>query len=521
MPSAPQALNNPILRLENLNTRVGADFLLKDIDLSVGVGQRVALVGESGSGKSSLASLILRLSPSIAPISGQILFKGQDLLRLSEGALRALRGQHIGYIAQEPLSALNPLHKIQKQILEALCLHAKPSKQEAQERLEAVMAQVGLSMDLCQRYPYELSGGQNQRAALAMALINRPKLLICDEPTTALDAQVQLQILELLKTLSVQHQMALLFISHDLGAVGLLADSVYVLQKGQICEHNATKELFNAPKHPYTQMLLGARKLEKKRAPALDQPTLSVRDFSVFYTKSKFFKKDIFEAIKGVNFNLRQQETLGIIGQSGSGKSSLAMGLLKLAQSQGVQVLLGQSVGGLSRQSFKPYRKSLQMVFQNPFASLNPRWSVQEILLEAFVGAGLKGDIKQAQESLEAVGLEAKHLHHYPFELSGGQRQRVAIARAILTRPQVVVMDEPTSALDKSLQKVVLALLLELQERLQLSFVFISHDLDVIECMCDRVLVVHKGAVVESGAVTEVFKNPKHPYTRELLETRL
>ncbi|BCZ19163.1 Oligopeptide permease ATPase protein OppD [Helicobacter sp. NHP19-012] len=519
MPSVEQ--NNPLLRLEKLNARVGANFLLKDLDLVVGVGQRVALVGESGSGKSSLASLILRLSTHIQPISGRIVFKGQDLLHLSPKALRALRGQHIGYIAQEPLSALNPLHKIQKQILEALYLHAKPSKQEAHERLEAVMAQVGLSMDLCQRYPYELSGGQNQRVALAMALINRPKLLICDEPTTALDAQVQLQILELLKALSVQEQMALLFISHDLGAVGLLADSVYVLQQGQICEHNATKELFNAPKHPYTQMLLGARKLEKKRTKALGQPTLSVQDFGVFYTRNQFFKKDIFEAIRGVNFNLRQQETLGIIGQSGSGKSSLALGLLKLAQSTGAQVLMGQSVGGLQRQSFKPYRKSLQMVFQNPYASLNPRWSVQEILLEAFVGAGLKVDIRKAQESLEAVGLEAKYLNAYPFELSGGQRQRVAIARAILTRPQVVIMDEPTSALDKSLQKVVLALLLELQEKLQLSYLFISHDLDVIECMCDSVLVVHKGAVVESGAVAEVFTNPKHPYTKELLDTRL
>nr|WP_104753209.1 ABC transporter ATP-binding protein [Helicobacter salomonis] len=522
MPLMPPTSNKPLLRLDRVHAKVGEDFLLKDINLSVEPGQRVALVGESGSGKSSLARLILQLVPFVRPLSGKVLFENTDLLTLKPTALRNIRGKDIAYIAQEPLSALNPLHKIKTQITESLRLHKTYPKQEFTTRLEEVMNQVGLGLDLLERYPYQLSGGQNQRVAIAMSIINRPKLLICDEPTTALDAQVQLQILELLKTLSVQNQMAILLISHDLGAVQWLAEYVYVLQGGQLCEHNDLNTLFTRPTHPTTQMLLEARHLLRKKSLEQGEETLRLQNFGVHYVQKRFLgAHKVRVAIQGVNLNLHARQTLGIIGESGSGKSSLALGILKLIASVGEQFVLGQSVHQLNRKTFKPFRKSLQMVFQNPYASLNPRWSVQEILLEAFHGAGIKGSVEVAQKSLEAVGLEAKHLTYYPFELSGGQRQRVAIARAIIVHPQVVVMDEPTSALDKSMQKVVLGLLLELQEKLNLSYLFISHDLDVIESICDSVLVVEKGQVIESGSVADVFNAPKHPYTKRLLETRL
>ncbi|WP_199769208.1 dipeptide ABC transporter ATP-binding protein [Helicobacter cynogastricus] len=511
-----------MLHLESVQAKVGEGFLLQNISLSVEAGQRVALVGESGSGKSSLARLILQLVPFVRPLSGKVLFEDTDLLTLKPSHLRNIRGKDIAYIAQEPLSALNPLHKIKHQIIESLRLHKTCPKQEFSARLEEAMSQVGLGMDLLERYPYQLSGGQNQRVSIAMSIINRPKLLICDEPTTALDAQVQLQILELLRTLSAQHNMAILLISHDLGAVQWLAEYVYVLQEGKLCEHNEIKTLFANPAHPTTKMLLEARALPRKKPLEQGEETLRLQNFGVHYVQKRFLGANkVRIAIDGVSFCLCARQTLGIIGESGSGKSSLALGILKLIASVGEQFVLGKSVHQLNRKTFKPYRKSLQMVFQNPYASLNPRWSVQEILLEAFHGAGIKGSVEVAQKSLEAVGLEAKHLTFYPFELSGGQRQRVAIARAIIVHPQVVVMDEPTSALDKSMQKIVLGLLLDLQEKLDLSYLFISHDLDVIESICDSVLVVEKGQVVESGKTSEVFGAPKHSYTKRLLETRL
>ncbi|WP_120945564.1 dipeptide ABC transporter ATP-binding protein [Helicobacter labacensis] len=522
MPLMPPTSNKPLLRLDCVSARVGQDFLLQEITLEIKPAQRVVLVGESGSGKSSLARLILQLTPLVRPLKGKILFEDQDLLRLKPAQLHAIRGKDIAYIAQEPLSALNPLHKIKTQIIESLRLHKTCPKQEFNARLEEAMTQVGLGMDLLERYPYQLSGGQNQRVAIAMSIINRPKLLICDEPTTALDAQVQMQILELLKSLSAQNNMAILLISHDLGAVQWLAEYVYVLQSGQLCEHNEIKTLFANPTHPTTKLLLEARHLPRKKPLQQGQETLKLQDFGVQYVQKRFLGANrVRIAIQGVNLCLHARQTLGIIGESGSGKSSLALGILKLINSVGEQFVLGQNVSQLNRKSFKPYRKSLQMVFQNPYASLNPRWSVQEILLEAFYGVGGRGDVGVAQASLEAVGLEAKYLTYYPFELSGGQRQRVAIARAIIVHPQVVVMDEPTSALDKSMQKVVLGLLLELQEKLNLSYLFISHDLDVIESICDFVLVVERGQVVESGSVESVFSAPKSPYTKRLLETRL
>ncbi|WP_233705000.1 dipeptide ABC transporter ATP-binding protein [Helicobacter felis] len=522
MPLMPPTSNKDLLRLDRVHAKVGEGFLLQDISLSVEAGQRVALVGESGSGKSSLARLILQLVPFVRPLSGKVLFENTDLLTLKPSHLRNIRGKDIAYIAQEPLSALNPLHKIKHQIMESLRLHQKCPKAEALARLEEVMQQVGLSLDLLERYPYQLSGGQNQRVSIAMSIINRPKLLICDEPTTALDAQVQLQILDLLKHLSAQNHMAILFISHDLGAVQWLAEYVYVLQNGQLCEHNAMETLFENPTHPTTRLLLEARHLPHKKPLEQGAETLRLKDFGVRYVQKRFLGANVVRvAIAGVDLCLHARQTLGIIGESGSGKSSLALGILKLIASVGEQFVLGQSVHQLNRKSFKPYRKSLQMVFQNPYASLNPRWSVQEILLEAFHGAGIKGSLEMVRASLEAVGLEAKFLSYYPFELSGGQRQRVAIARAIVLHPQVVVMDEPTSALDKSMQKIVLGLLLDLQEKLDLSYLFISHDLDVIESICDSVLVVEKGQIVESGKTSEVFSAPKHPYTQRLLQTRL
>ncbi|WP_104748459.1 dipeptide ABC transporter ATP-binding protein [Helicobacter cetorum] len=516
-----------MLKIENLSCALSSHFSLENISVSLKKGERVGLVGESGSGKSSLANLIMRLNPKFKPHKGKILFENENLLEYSIQSMQALRGNTIAYIAQDPLSSLNPLHKIHKQISEAFFLHHKlASKALIKEKVLEVMNQVRLDESLLNRYPYELSGGQRQRVSIAMGIINAPKLLICDEPTTALDAQVQGQILDLLYQLSVEKNLALLFISHDLNAIKRLVERVYVLKKGVVCEEGDTSKLFNEPKHPYTKILLEASVLPKKTLKPLDETRLETKDFSVHYLQKRFFMPSLQKTlISKVNFALKAKESIGVIGRSGSGKSSLALGLLKLALSSGEEKILGENIQPLNSKAFKPYRKILQIVFQDPYASLNPRLSIQDILLEAlsFGSPSLSKEDwqKQAKRCLEEVQLEPKLLHAYAYELSGGERQRVAIARAIALKPSIIVLDEPTSALDKSIQKAVLNLLLDLQEKQALSYLFISHDLDIVQAFCDKVLVVCEGKVAEFGSVKEVFENPKHDYTKHLLESKI
>ncbi|AFI05537.1 nickel ABC transporter ATP-binding protein NikE [Helicobacter cetorum] len=516
-----------MLEIKDLSCALNSHFSLQNINISLKQGERVAIVGESGSGKSSLANIIMRLNPRFKPHSGQVLFENNNLLEMNEKAMQHLRGNTIAYIAQDPLSSLNPLHKINKQMSEAYFLHHKNASQTLlkQEVLNA-MKQVQLDEKHLKRYPYELSGGQRQRVCIAMGIINAPKLLICDEPTTALDAQIQNQVLDLLKQLSIEKKMALLFISHDLKAVKRLADKVYVLKKGELVETNSTKELFNHPKHTYSKLLLQASLLPTKSLKPLDETLLETKDFSVYYLQKRFFRTSLKKPlISLVNLTLKAKESIGIIGESGSGKSSLALGLLKLALSSGEEKILGEKVGLLSSKAFKPYRKILQMVFQDPYASLNPRLSIQSILTEAISFAYPKASQQEwhnlAKLCLEEVRLDSKLLYSYAYELSGGERQRVAIARAIALKPKIIVLDEPTSALDKSIQKSVLELLLNLQEKQHLSYLFISHDLDVIKAFCDKVLVVSAGQIVETGSVKEVFENPKHAYTKRLLESKM
>ncbi|MCQ2830409.1 ABC transporter ATP-binding protein [Helicobacter pylori] len=516
-----------MLEIKNLNCALNAHFSLQNINISLNPSERVAIVGESGSGKSSIANIIMRLNPRFKPHNGEVLFETTNLLKESEEFMQHLRGNIIAYIAQDPLSSLNPLHKIGKQMSEAYFLHHKNASQTLlKEQVLNAMKQVQLDEKFLDRYPYELSGGQRQRVCIAMGIINVPKLLICDEPTTALDAQIQNQILDLLKQLSVEKNIALLFISHDLKAVKRLADRVYVLKKGEIVETNSTKELFNDPKHEYSKLLIQASNLPAKNLKALDETLLEVKDFSVYYLQKRFFRSSLKKPlIASVDFSLKAKENIGIIGESGSGKSSLALGLLKLALNSGEEKILGQSVGSLNSKAFKPYRKILQMVFQDPYASLNPRLSIQSILIEALRFAYPKASKEEwhhlAKLCLEEVCLSPELLNFYAYELSGGERQRVAIARAIALKPKIILLDEPTSALDKSIQKSVLELLLNLQEKQDLSYLFISHDLDVIKAFCDRVLVISEGKVVETGAIEEVFENPKHAYTKRLLESRL
>lgn len=522
MPLIPMSNKSTLLDIKSLECGFDGGFWLKDINLCIGDGERVGLVGESGSGKSFISNMILRLYPNICIKSGSIEFEGKDLLKLKKGAISDIRGKDIGYIAQEPLSSLNPLHKVGKQVLESLFLHQKHlGAKKMQEKVDEIFLQVGLEVGLKNRYPYELSGGQRQRVAIAMAIVNRPKLLICDEPTTALDMRIQKQILDLLKYLSEKNNIAILFISHDLGVVRDFVDRVYVMKEGKINESGKIAEVFSSPKDAYTKKLLDALSLPKKEISPTEKEVLRLKDFGVSYESERFFlgkKQHII--IQDIFLRLYEGQTIGIVGESGSGKSSLAMGILKLAKTMGEEWILGDRVQSMSQKKFKPYRKNIQIVFQDPYASLNPRMRVCDIIFEA-LRLGGEGGYAEIEKILLQVGLNATFMESYPYELSGGQRQRVAIARAIALKAKIVILDEPTSALDKSMQKVVIELLLKLQKDYGLSYLFISHDLDVIEAVCDDILVVQNGRVVEQGQVKEVFGNPKNPYTQELLSLRM
>ena len=536
-----------MLKISNLNANFAhsSHFALKNIALHIAPQERVALVGESGSGKSSLVQMILRLQPSMAIQSGEICFNGTNILHLNPKQMRSLRGNEIAYIPQEPLSSLNPLQKVGKQILESFYLHAsslhphlrgKALHQKAQERLEELLALVGLESYLAQSYPFELSGGQKQRVAIAMSIVNNPTLLICDEPTTALDVLVQKQIMELLSTLKLS---SILFISHDLGVVRDFCDKVIVMKEGEIVEQNSTAHIFSSPKHPYTRFLMQSLLLPQRenkivQEQGLDEtqienevsPTshaeslkenalLKIENLSVGVEKRAFLKTHFKPLVSNVSFTLQKGQILGVAGASGSGKSSLALGLLGLLQTQGAIYFQGRLHS--KPKDFYALRDAISIVFQDPFSSLSPRFSIGDIIAEALGGrfATFKDKVAWA---LESVGLESYLAQSYPFELSGGQKQRVSLARAIVRKPHILLLDEPTSALDKSSQKLILSLLLELQARLEMSYIFITHDLEILQALSDEILILDKGRVVEQGESKEVFSNPQDVYAKSLIE---
>ncbi|MFF7708479.1 dipeptide ABC transporter ATP-binding protein [Pseudomonas sp. NPDC007930] len=491
-------------------------------------GETLALVGESGSGKSVTAHSILRLLPypQAHHPSGSIRYGQHDLLALAEKPLRRLRGNRIAMIFQEPMTSLNPLHNIEKQIGEVLALHKGLTGAAARERTLELLELVGIPEPAkrLRALPHELSGGQRQRVMIAMALANEPELLIADEPTTALDVTVQLKILELLKDLQARLGMALLLISHDLNLVRRIAHRVCVMQKGRIVEQADCQALFAAPQHPYTRELLAAEPSGAPAANAAGAPMLEVEGLKVWFPIRKGVLRravDHIKAVDGVGFSLPRGQTLGIVGESGSGKSTLGLAILRLIHSEGGIVFHGQPLQGLSRQQVRPLRREMQVVFQDPFGSLSPRMSVGQIIGEGLRihGIGSAEEQEQAIVSvLEEVGLDPTTRHRYPHEFSGGQRQRVAIARALVLKPALILLDEPTSALDRTVQRQVVELLRTLQARHNLTYLFISHDLAVVKAMSHQLMVIKQGKVVEQGPAEQVFAAPQHPYTQQLLE---
>ncbi len=522
--------NTPLLDVRHLTVRFGASTVVNDVSFSIHPGEKFALVGESGSGKSITALSVLRLADA-AQTSGAIVFQGEDLLAKTERQMRGVRGKRIGMIFQEPMTALNPLYTVGNQIAEVLTLHEGLRPNAARARTIELLARTGIPepekrVDV---YPHQLSGGQRQRAMIAMALACRPQLLICDEPTTALDVTIQAQILALLDELQAEMGMALLFITHDLNLVRRFTHRVGVMERGRLVESGVTTEVFGNPQHSYTQRLLASRPERVVQPVPADAPVLvQADDVGVAFTFSEgWFGKRQFHAVKRATLALKRGETLGIVGESGSGKTTLGMALLALQPiSAGSVSVGGQRIDNADRMALRAMRKRMQVVFQDPFASLSPRMTIGQI-----VGEGLalhRPELSTAEreklvlEMLDEVGLSERYgvagvLHRYPHEFSGGQRQRIAIARAVVLRPEVLVLDEPTSALDVSVQQQVLRLLVDLQRRYGLSYVFISHDLAVVRAMSHRVMVMKNGDVVEEGEAEALFAAPREAYTRELL----
>ncbi|TBY75661.1 ABC transporter ATP-binding protein [Rhizobium leguminosarum bv. viciae] len=526
-------MTEPLLSVRDLSVAFhqgGETSLAVDrISFDIAKGEVVALVGESGSGKSVSANSILRLLPypSASHPSGEILFKGKDLLKASERALREVRGNDITMIFQEPMTSLNPLHTIEKQIAEILALHQGLTGQPARERVLELLNQVGIREPekRLKAYPHELSGGQRQRVMIAMALANRPELLIADEPTTALDVTVQAQILELLRQLKAVHGMSLLFITHDLGIVRKFADRVCVMTKGRIVETGTVAEVFTNPKHDYTRHLLAS---EPRGEPPLADPSkplvMEGSDIRVWFPiKAGLMRRvvDHVKAVDGIDLSLRAGQTLGVVGESGSGKTTLGLALTRLISSQGRIAFVGKDIAGYSFSEMRPLRNQLQVVFQDPYGSLSPRMSVGDIVAE-----GLKVHERSLTSeerdqrvcwALEEVGLDPLTRWRYPHEFSGGQRQRIAIARAMVLKPRFVMLDEPTSALDMSVQAQVVDLLRDLQKKHDLAYLFISHDLKVVKALANDVIVMRFGKVVEQGPSAEIFRAPKDDYTRALM----
>ena len=504
--------------------------VVNNVNIEIPKGKTVAIVGESGSGKTLSALSILKLLPGNANInSGSIIFKEKDLLQLPLNEIEKIRGNKISTIFQEPMSSLNPLHTIDKQIKEMITTHNKKNLEELNASVLNLLKEVNLE-DLMNRpniYSYELSGGQRQRVMIAMSIANNPDLLIADEPTTALDVTVQQQILSLLNKIQKQRKMSILFISHDLGVVNKIADYIYVMKDGEIIEHGDKLEIFNNPKNPYTKQLVGFQNKIRKIQENKEIEILKIKDLKVWYPiKKGIFKKtvDYVKAIDSINFSLKKKETLGIVGESGSGKTSLVLAILKLISSSGTIEFNELNLNLLKKNKLKNIRKDIQIVFQDPFSSLSPRMNVQEILNEGidvhFPQYSLEEKKQILKDILKETGMDYERDHNkYPHEFSGGQRQRIAIARALILKPKILILDEPTSALDITIQNQILDLLHNLQEKYSLSYIFISHDMNVIRSVSDKILVLKTGKLIEYNYAEIVFNNPKDEYTKNLISS--
>ena len=521
-----------LLTVENLAVSFAEKSILSGVSFTVEQGKTLAIVGESGSGKSLTALSILQLLPypHAHHPSGEIYFQGEPLMGKPEQVVEAIRGNKISMIFQEPMTSLNPLHNIAKQIGETLLLHKGLTGKKAQRRTIELLELVGIAApaERLNAYPHELSGGQRQRVMIAMALANEPNLLIADEPTTALDATTQKQILALLKSLQKKLNMGLLLITHDLNIVKQFADDVLVMCNGQQVEYQKTQQIFTAPQHQYTKALLGA--LPTGSMPVLVDPKVLLTAYKInvtFPTQKNFWGKTVksTQVVKDVSFTIHEGETLAIVGESGSGKSTLAQALMQLNKHTGQVVFLDKMVGDLRKDELQAVRQQLQIVFQDPFGSLSPRMSVRDIVAEGLNVFNKHNQLSaqaindEVQQVLLKVGLDSDAGDRYPHQFSGGQRQRIAIARAIILKPKLIVLDEPTSALDRSIQKQIIELLKLLQQQLGLSYLFISHDLSVVRAISHRVLVLKSGEVVEQGTTSEIFENAKHSYTQELLSS--
>jgi peptide/nickel transport system ATP-binding protein len=515
-----------LLDIKDLRLAIGPVPILHGIDLSVDAGQVLGIIGESGSGKSMTALSIMSLLPSGAKASGSIRLAGTELIGTSERAMCDIRGRDVGMVFQEPMTALDPLKTIGDQVAETIWTHGTASRREALAEADRVLERVGLPADRFprDRFPHELSGGQRQRVVIASAIALKPKLLIADEPTTALDVTTQARILDLLKRLVDEDGMGLIFITHDLAVIAGLADKVAVMRHGEVVEAGPTGDIFRALAHPYTRELFAASSHVPRRDPSLPggEPVLTVdnlvRDYRIA-PKRLFGPAGAFRAVDGVSFRVERGENVGLVGESGSGKSTLARAVMALETVQGGSIAIdGVPLDGRSLAT----RRKLQVVFQDPYGSFDPRQRVDTLVTEPFHLLGK--DAPQGEErqrriatALETVGLQPSDAGKYIHEFSGGQRQRIAIARALIIEPSLIILDEAVSALDVSIRAQILDLIADLSDRLSLSFLFISHDLSVVRSITDRVLVMKSGKIVETGPTEEVFRSPKHPYTQELL----
>jgi peptide/nickel transport system ATP-binding protein len=504
---------------------------VRDVSFQLHRGETIALVGESGSGKSVTARTVMGLLSRRAAVSEKtrVMLDGKDVVRLSQKDLRKLRGNRVSMIFQEPMSSLNPVYTIGAQITEVIHLHNRVSRNEATKRARTLLEEVQMPEPAARlrQYPHQLSGGQRQRVMIAMALANRPDVLIADEPTTALDVTVQAQILHLIKDLKARYGMAVILITHDLTIVRAFSQYVYVMKDGEVKEHNRTEEIFSNPKHPYTQHLLASEPKGVANPLAEDTPTiLDGRGINVVYTlrRGGMFKPDYFDlaAVDHLDINLRRHETLGLVGESGSGKTTFGQALIRLIRTDGGVITFdGQRIDGKSRKEMRPLRSRMQVVFQDPFSSLNPRMSIRQIVEEGLIVNGIGGSggerVERVLRALRDAGLPDNILSRFPHEFSGGQRQRIAIARAIALEPEFILLDEPTSALDLSVQAQIIDLLRKLQDEKGLSYLFISHDLKVVRALCHRVIVMQHGRIVEQGPVDDVLTSPQTDYTRRLV----